>query len=192
MARVPVVIRGVAEIPDQPGGGQYPDQGLPGGGNYPDQGLPGGGLHPDQGLPGGGLRPDQGLPGQGHRPDQGLPRPPWQGQPPTIWPPSPVDPEWGIPAGESPQHPIYIPATPDNTLPPGINNSLPAVPGHPPPENAPPGTVYPPIAGAPQGNAWMKTETIPGVGHRYVMATFPVPDAPDNTLPDPNNPQPKV
>jgi hypothetical protein len=133
------------------------------------------------------------LPG-GNYPSQGLPptagqlpvRPPWQQQPPTIWPPGPVDPEWGVPAGEAPSHPIYIPVVPDNTLPgepPRVDNTLPEVPGHPPPADAPPGTVYPPIAGAPAGNAWLKTETIPGVGHRYVMATFPASGAPDQGLP---------
>jgi hypothetical protein len=164
-----------------------PDQGLPGGGGPvdPGWGLPEG--RPDQGLPG--LPPgiwggSGSLPGQPPYPSQGLPPtagqlpsgPPWQQPPPTIWPPGPVDPEWGVPAGEAPSHPIYIPAVPDNTLPgepPRVDNTLPEVPGHPPPADAPPGTVYPPIAGAPAGNAWLKTETIPGVGHRYVMATFP-------------------
>jgi hypothetical protein len=180
-----------------------PDQGLPGGGHYPDQGLPGGGHHPDQGLPPGIWGGSGGLPGQPPYPSQGLPPfagqlpsgggnrpdntlPPWQGQPPTVWPPGPVDPEWGVPAGEAPSHPIYIPVYPDNTLPgepPRVDNTLPEVPGHPPPADAPPGTVYPPIAGAPAGNAWLKTETIPGVGHRYVMATFPESGAPDQGLP---------
>jgi hypothetical protein len=177
-----------------PGGGLHPDNTLPGGGLRPDNTLPGGGLRPDQGLPGspgrpghlparpgGGLHPDNTLPGGGLRPDNTLP--PWQGAPPSVWPPSPVDPDWGIPAGESPQHPIYIPVGPDNSLPPGVDNALPEVPGHAPPADAPPGTVYPPIAGAPAGKAWMKTEEIPGVGHRYVMAEFPASGVPDQGLP---------
>lgn len=170
------------------GGGEHPDHGF--NPDYPSQGLPGRpGRPPAPGhLP---ARPGRPIdPGFGHgrpdRPDQGLPRPPWQGRPPTVWPPNNVDPDWGVDAGEHPDHPIYVPGggKPDQGGPVGPDNTLPAVPGHPPPEDAPPGTVYPPIAGAPAGKAWLKTETIPGVGHRYVMAEFPATgEHPDQGLP---------
>ena len=161
-------------------------------GGHPDQGLPGSGGHPDQGLPGMGGHPDQGLPpqfGGGQHPSQGLPRP---GRPPHTWPPQrpqfppePTDPEWGIDAGGSPSHPIYIPIGPDQGLPgqpAHPSQGLPPVAGGPkPPTDPPPGHIWPPLPpGLPPGKAAILV-WISGVGHRY--AVIEIPATPDQSLP---------
>ena len=196
--------------------GGYPDQGLPGGrpphvGNRP----PGSWeppLHPGQGLPhpgrpvdpgwgvedgegpvdpgygwGGGERPGNRPPGsRPPRPGHGLPTPP------SVWPKPPggglpVDPDWGVGSGdEAGQLPIYPmdPAHPDNELP--------QVPGvEPPPVDAPPGTIWPPLPPEiPAGKAIVLAGIV-GVGYRYVVVEIPV--HPDQGLPetDPPAPQPK-
>jgi hypothetical protein len=103
-------------------------------------------------LPAGRERPDR-----PDRPD----RPPWERpeRPEIAWPPELTDPDWGIDAGEHPDHPIYLPLEPGQELPP--------VEGHPPPVDPPPGTIWPPLPpDAPKGKhaflIW-----ISGVGLRY-------------------------
>ena len=182
MAVVPVTIYGVAVI--NPEGGA-PDNSLPGMGGHPDQGLPGVGRPPHVGN-----RPP-GSGGGGHRPDQGLP--PWQGgggRPPSVWPPAPTDPDWGIDAPTTPSHPIWLPAGPDNSLPlppAHPDHGLPGHGGHPdqglpqPPTNPPPGTVWPPLPdGVPSGKAAILV-FIPGVGSRYVVVD--ISNKPDQGLP---------
>jgi hypothetical protein len=174
--------------------GQRPDNSLPGledevdpgygieGGHYPDQSLPGGPNrpgrppHPGNRPPGSGNRPvDPGY-GQG-RPDHPSHRPPWAGKPPVgTWPPGPTDPNWGIDAPiDTPEHPIHIPGTPDNSLPgePSAGHPLPPVAGHPLPPDLPPGSIWPPLPpDAPTGEH-MFLVWIQGVGLRYGKFTIP-------------------
>jgi hypothetical protein len=131
-----------------------------------DQGLPDdtAAIDPGYGVEGGapGHLPSWGRPG---RPGHGLPRPPWER---PSWPPGPVDPDWGIDA-EQPEGPIYIPGTPDNSLP------LPPIDGAPeiPTTKPPPGTVWPPLPpSAPPGRAALLV-WISGVGFRYVVIEVP-------------------
>jgi hypothetical protein len=173
----------------------YPDHGLPEGG-YPDQGFnpdyPSQGFdpnHPSQGLPGypgrpahpiapGGRPIDPGYGwGGGERPSHPIARPPWAARP---WPPSPVDPDYGVDGGVgegvAPAPPIYIPIGPDNTLP--------EVPGAPEPPivNPPPGTIWPPLPpDAPVGKCAFLIY-ISGVGYRYGVFDIPAPK-PDQGLP---------
>ena len=133
----------------------------------------------DEGEPGSPGTPDQGLPGYPVRPGHGLPRPPnvW----PPKWPPSPVDPDWGVDGevdnGLAPSLPIYTPIGPDHGLPP--------VAGHLPAPNPPPGTIWPPLPpGAPTGKAALLVY-ISGVGVRYIVVDIPA------TLPEEPGKQPK-
>jgi hypothetical protein len=131
---------------------------------------------PGYGVPEG--RPDNSLPGRPSRPSHPI-APPWGGGI-SIWPPSPVDPEWGVDAGERPTFPIYIPLHPDNSLPgqPGSpSQGLPPVAGHLPAPNPPPGTIWPPLPpGAPTGKAALLV-WLSGVGYRYVVVEIPPPTA---------------
>jgi hypothetical protein len=171
------------------GGGNHPDQGLPGLGGGRFQGRPvdpGYGIeegHPDQGLPGGPSRPGNPRPPHpGNRPPgSGLPdhpshRPPWQGRPKPEWPPGPTDPDWGVDAPvDSPEHPIHIPGTPDNSLPgePSPGHPIPPVAGHPLPPDLPPGSIWPPLPpDAPTGKH-MFLVWIQGVGLRYGSFVIP-------------------
>jgi hypothetical protein len=145
--------------------------------------------HPDQGLPPGEpgepVAPDQGLPGEPATPTHPIygfrPRPwpplPW---PPRPWPPTPVDPDWGLDAGVAPGQPIYLPIGPDQGLPP--------VGGHEPPTDPPPGTVWPPIPGAPEGKAAILVWII-GVGYRYFVVELPPPEASQLPVPVPAPPE---
>jgi hypothetical protein len=184
-----------------PGAPGHPDQGLPGGrpphvGNrppgswgpeYPSTGPVRPGRPIDPGYEWGGWEhPSNRPPGSwGGRPDQGLPRPPL---PPHVWPRPPggglpVDPGWGVGGAEHPEHglPIYPvdPAHPDNSLPP--------VPGEPPPEvDPPPGTIWPPLPPeVPAGKA-IALVAISGLGYRYAVIEIP-----ENPPSLPPRPQPK-
>lgn len=141
---------------------RHPDQGLPGG-EYPDQGLPPGSPGaPDQGLP---SRP--GYPG---RPSHPIQRPPWEV---GVWPPGPIDPEWGVDGDLTPTPPIFLPVGPDQGLPP--------IAGHLPAPDPPPGTIWPPLPpGAPAGKTALLVWLV-GVGWRYMVVTIPV--SPDQGLP---------
>jgi hypothetical protein len=134
---------------------------------------------PDNSLPGfeGPVDPDYGI-GIGH-PSHGLPRPPavW----PPQFPPTPVDPDWGVNAPARPSLPIYIPVGPDNTLP-----GLPPVAGHLPTIPLVPGSVWPPLPpGLPPGKVAILV-FISGLGHRYAIIEVPPPE-----VSGPPKPQPK-
>jgi hypothetical protein len=165
------------EDPVDPGygieGGEYPDHGLPGGPNRP--GRP---PHPGNRPPGSGNRPvdpGYGRPGGGGGEHPGH-RPPWAGKPKPEWPPGPTDPDWGVDAPvDSPEHPIHLPGTPDNSLPGEVEpgHPIPPVAGHPMPPDMPPGTIWPPLPpDAPTGNhkflVWIQ-----GVGLRYGSFVIP-------------------
>jgi hypothetical protein len=138
------------------GGGDRPDQGLPGGPDYPTTGPIFGG-HPDNGLPWAPVRPD----GSPILPPRPWPPLPWT--PGANFPPSITDPDWGVGGGPPthPSQPIYLP--PDR-----IDNELPPVAGTKPPQNPPPGTIWPPVHGLPDGKiallAWFYR-----AGWRYVI-----------------------
>lgn len=131
-----------------------PGFGNEGGSTDPDYDL-GAGLHPGNDLPWAPVRP-------GNLPiDPAKPWPPLPWEPGSSFPPSPTDPTWGVGARPAPGQPIYIP--PDQ-----IDNELPPVAGTKPPENPPPGTIWPPIHGLPPGKiallAWFYR-----LGLRYVV-----------------------
>jgi hypothetical protein len=141
-------------------------------GEYPDQGLPPRFPHRPGNRPPGSWRP-------GERPGHGLPLPPKPDLPPwerPIWPPGPIDPDWGVdgPEGELPPGEL-----PPEGIPPGDwTKPIPK----PPPE-LPPGSIWPPLPPtAPPGTHWYLMY-ISGVGHRY--GKFVVPDTP------PPRPQPQ-
>jgi hypothetical protein len=139
-----------------------PDQGLPDTEpGAPDQGLPDEPDYPDQGLPPLGTRP----PHPAHLPA----RPPWDT---SVWPPSPVDPSWGVGGNPArPSHPIEFPPF----IPIGPDQGLPPVAGHLPAPNPPPGTIWPPLPpSAPSGTAAIIVWIV-GVGWRYMVVTIPPP-----------------
>lgn len=156
---------------DQHGRPVDPGFGRPGGGGPVDPGFGGGrpgDVDPDYGMethP----HPGHGLPHPPVRPGHDLP--PWGV---TTWPPSPVDPSWGVDGDPS------RPVRPDNSLPPFIplgpdhpDNALPPFASHKPPTNPPPGTIWPPLPpGAPEGKAAIIVWIV-GVGWRYMVVDIP-------------------
>jgi hypothetical protein len=112
--------------------GMRPDNSLPGSGNYPDNSLPGGGVS---------VAPPIVLP----------PLPPTVKPPVGIWPPQ-------LPTPGHPAQPIFIPDTPDNSLPPEL----------------PPGSVWPPLnPGDGIGGKVLALVWLVGVGYRWAVLQGP-------------------
>jgi hypothetical protein len=125
-------------------------------------------VDPGYGRPGGGPRPDQGLPGWEHPVDPGYGRPDWGGHPSTgpIYPGGRPDNSLPVPPVR-PSPPIVLPpGIWPPTLPPGVDNTLPPVHGHP--DHGLPGgggSVSPPIHIPPDPSI--------GVEHPIVLPSLP-------------------
>ncbi len=149
-----------------------------------------------------GNRPDNELPGQQPGIDNSLPKPP-----PGVFPPPvishpivPIPPGTSVPPGtiwppvnpDRPSNELPSGGRPDNTLPPGVDNTLPGGSGGRP-DNTLPGQPNRPDNSLPGSQTFWVVVWIPGYGWRYVAVDpsltigYPLPGGSggrvDNTLP---------
>jgi hypothetical protein len=92
-------------------------------------------------------------------------RAPWEGpkrKPGGKWPPAKTDPDYGVDAEEG-ELPAYLDL---------VKSKLPEIDGNHPPEQVPPGFVWPPVGGLPAGEHAILAK-IPGVGSRYLTISVP-------------------